>query len=313
MAYLNSIDWGCDSDERLFAEDIENRVRSVIKWSAASNGMESKRFITHSLRSGGSTSLYARAISMEHIRRFGRWPSGAFRRYLYRCNHGFRFIGSAMVKAAGLMGQLQMAQPIEKKVTLDVGDDDSDVGRFRVGGGNGRCGRGKLANPSPNTSEVGISHSDWETDSQCEQEVLLQIENVKVEMAIGGPLQIRPRSPRRSHERDSEAESASSPERVHVEELAPSGEEVMRSSDRYPRWREEENGMIPEPCHRLAKGIYQSNAMKHREATSVNANETPRNHETLRKPKCPKMDRGTHRVMENAQRRRVSQQIDRTR
>ena len=82
----------------------------MIKWSAAPNGLEAKRFSPHSLRSGGATSMYVRGISVEHIRRFGRWAPDTFRRYLCRDNQVFKFVGNAMIKATGLLGQLQMAQ-----------------------------------------------------------------------------------------------------------------------------------------------------------------------------------------------------------
>ena len=138
MSYLNAIDWDCDSDEKLFSENVERRVRSVVKRSASSNGMESKRFSTHSIRSGGATALYVRGISLGHIRRFGRWSSDTFRRYIYRDNQVSRFIGSAMVSETGLLDQLQMTQPNGKQVTIDQTEEDSDEERFRVGGGSGK-------------------------------------------------------------------------------------------------------------------------------------------------------------------------------
>ena len=94
ILYLNSFDWDCESDERLFAPDVEKRVRSVIKWSASPNGMSSKKFSAHSLRSGGATAMYVRGVSIGQIRRFGRRASDTFRRYLYRDNQVFRFISN---------------------------------------------------------------------------------------------------------------------------------------------------------------------------------------------------------------------------
>ena len=105
----------------------------MIKWSASSNGSNSARFGTHSLRSGGATALYVRGISLGRIRRFGRWASDTFRRYLYHDNQVFRYVGSAMVKEKGLLDQLQMTQHSSKHVTI-AEDEEEDENQFRVGG-----------------------------------------------------------------------------------------------------------------------------------------------------------------------------------
>ena len=139
LTYLNAIGWDCDSEGGFFPEEeVEKRARSVAKRSASSNGMESNRFIAHSLRSGGPTALYVRGISLGQIRRFGRWESDTFRRYLYRDNQVFRLIGSAMVKATGLLGQFQTTQPPDKQVTIEQTVGDSEEERFRVGGKKGK-------------------------------------------------------------------------------------------------------------------------------------------------------------------------------
>ena len=50
LTYLNAIGWDCDSDEKLFSDEVGKRVRSAIKWSASPNGLGPGRFSTHSLR-----------------------------------------------------------------------------------------------------------------------------------------------------------------------------------------------------------------------------------------------------------------------
>ena len=79
--------------------------------------------------------MYVRGISIEHIRRFGRWASDTFRQYLYRDNQVFRFAGSDMAQATGLLDQLQMTQPASKQVHFTEDDQDMDEDeRYRVGG-----------------------------------------------------------------------------------------------------------------------------------------------------------------------------------
>ena len=72
------------------------------------------------------------------MRRFGRRASGTSRRYLYHDNQVFRLIGSAVVKATGLLGQLQMTQPLEKQVTIDQTEGDREEERFRAVGKGGK-------------------------------------------------------------------------------------------------------------------------------------------------------------------------------
>ena len=144
-----------------------------------------------------------RGISLEHIRRFGRWASDTFRRYLYRDNQVFRFVGSAMVKATGLLGQLQMTQPEDRHVTIAQSEEDSDEDRFRVGG---KDRRKVSMRPSPNALEVGISDSEWETDSQCEED-LPSANTANGDPVFDGPLECRWRSPGSSPERHSEEET----------------------------------------------------------------------------------------------------------
>ena len=165
IGYLNSFDWNCESDEKLFDDYIEKRLRTIIKWSAASNGLMSRKFSTHSLRSGGATAMYVRGISVEHIRRFGRWASDTFRRYLYHDNQVFRFIGSSMVMATGLLDQLQMTQPEPKTVSFDVMDasDQDDEDQFRVGGGTKGAALG-------NKQKERNPWDGWKTDSDVEEE-----------------------------------------------------------------------------------------------------------------------------------------------
>lgn len=80
--------------------------------------------------------MYVRGISLEHIRRFGRWTSDTFRGYLRRGTQIFRFVGIAMIQAAGFLDQLQITLPCVTHVSLDAASGDADE-CFRVGGNGG--------------------------------------------------------------------------------------------------------------------------------------------------------------------------------
>ena len=60
-------------------------VVATLKASAMDLGMDGAEFATHSLRIGGATTAMAatRLYSDDEIRRFGRWKSDCWRRYVY--------------------------------------------------------------------------------------------------------------------------------------------------------------------------------------------------------------------------------------
>ena len=66
-----------DMDD-LFSVDITNRVQNLLRLATKAFDLPVKRFSSHSLRSGGATSLFVSGISLEDIRRFGRWRSVVF-------------------------------------------------------------------------------------------------------------------------------------------------------------------------------------------------------------------------------------------
>ncbi|EGZ12944.1 hypothetical protein PHYSODRAFT_446922, partial [Phytophthora sojae] len=53
----------------------------AIKHAAKSTGEDPDRYGTHSMRSGGATSLFTTGIDRLAIKRFGRWKSDAYERY----------------------------------------------------------------------------------------------------------------------------------------------------------------------------------------------------------------------------------------
>ena len=62
-------------------------VTAVLKAAARDCGVAVSDFATHSLRIGGATTAAASGCDYEDIRRFGRWKSDCWRRYIYseRC------------------------------------------------------------------------------------------------------------------------------------------------------------------------------------------------------------------------------------
>ena len=59
-----------------------NNFRSVLKLSLEKAGLNPRLYNSHGFRSGRAVDLLAAGISVETIRKFGRWRSGAVYQYL---------------------------------------------------------------------------------------------------------------------------------------------------------------------------------------------------------------------------------------
>ena len=58
-------------------------ISEALKWAATDMGHKASDYASHSLRIGGATALKAAGWDDESIRRFGRWASDCWRRYVY--------------------------------------------------------------------------------------------------------------------------------------------------------------------------------------------------------------------------------------
>jgi hypothetical protein len=72
-------------------------IAATLKASAMDLGMDGAEFATHSLRIGGATAMAAtRLYSDDEIRRFGRWKSDCWRRYVYAARDAVCNLAAAM-------------------------------------------------------------------------------------------------------------------------------------------------------------------------------------------------------------------------
>ena len=60
-----------------------SQVQQLLQEAAAACGLPAGRFMTHSLRIGGASALFHATNEIEVVKRYGRWQSGAFHRYLW--------------------------------------------------------------------------------------------------------------------------------------------------------------------------------------------------------------------------------------
>eukprot|EP00971_Amphidinium_carterae_P153416 3041450-Amphidinium_carterae.1 len=58
-------------------------VQNALRRSAVAQGLPAERFATHSLRIGGASALFHSSGNLELVRRFGRWSSATYHRYLW--------------------------------------------------------------------------------------------------------------------------------------------------------------------------------------------------------------------------------------
>ena len=72
-------------------------MSSTLKATAVDLGLEGADFATHSLRIGDATTTAATGLYTDGaIRRFGRWKSDCWRRYVYPVHNGVKDLAAAM-------------------------------------------------------------------------------------------------------------------------------------------------------------------------------------------------------------------------
>ena len=75
-----------------------SQVQVLIDTAAAQEGLPPKRFGTHSLRIGGATALLHAGVPVEIIKRWGRWVSDSFQRYLWDANEDAKGLSKKMAE-----------------------------------------------------------------------------------------------------------------------------------------------------------------------------------------------------------------------
>ena len=74
-------------------------ISEALKWAATDMGHKASDYASHSLRIGGATALKAAGWDDESIRRFGRWASDCWRRYVYSSRSDLKPVAAAMARA----------------------------------------------------------------------------------------------------------------------------------------------------------------------------------------------------------------------
>ena len=119
-----------------FARNILDLVRTTIIWIASSLGIDAGYFPSHSLRSGGASTLSTSRIELEIIPRFGRWRSNQFLIFLYGDSLNFRKLRSVMRQENNLTIQFKMSNDLRTDAAYEERRKLGRGGSFlhRVGG-----------------------------------------------------------------------------------------------------------------------------------------------------------------------------------
>ena len=73
-------------------------VIHCLQRAAEAVGLPAGRFKTHSLRIGGASAIYHATGEIETVKRYGRWSSGAFHRYLWDADEQFKELAGKMAR-----------------------------------------------------------------------------------------------------------------------------------------------------------------------------------------------------------------------
>ena len=83
------------------------RVDGVLKFAASSNDVPVGNISTHSLRSGGTTTMFHAGYGLLEVKEWGRWGSSCFHGYLWYDMHTMRGVGGSMETSTGLSSLLR--------------------------------------------------------------------------------------------------------------------------------------------------------------------------------------------------------------
>ena len=113
--WLIKSDWGPQIDDLVPPSNIRNSVESLIKYAGLPNNIPMADIITHSLRSGGATTLYHVGVDMGTIQKWGRWNSRCFLRYIWFSSSVMGKLGERMIQCKPLIAQLKTVAVPQKR------------------------------------------------------------------------------------------------------------------------------------------------------------------------------------------------------
>lgn len=74
-------------------------IQQALQQAAEAKGLPADRFRSHSLRIGGASAIYHATGDIEVVKRYGRWTSGAFHRYLWDSDEQHKDLAAKMAES----------------------------------------------------------------------------------------------------------------------------------------------------------------------------------------------------------------------
>ena len=85
---------------RWFEGEVIKRteIQDALQMAAEAKGLPAARFKSHSIRIGGASAIYHATGDTEVVKRYGRWSSGAFHRYLWESDEQHKQLAAKMAE-----------------------------------------------------------------------------------------------------------------------------------------------------------------------------------------------------------------------
>ena len=82
---------------------LREHVQKLLEAATVATGGDPGRIGSHSLRIGGATAMYHTVQDLAYVRRFGRWASDAYHRYLWESHEQTQGLAAKMEAARGTL------------------------------------------------------------------------------------------------------------------------------------------------------------------------------------------------------------------
>ena len=140
--WLDAMGWRPHSDEKLFPNNITNRISRELQEIATTRGIDASLISPHSLRTGCATTLYTAGINPTDIQRWGRWKSSIYMRYIWHGDFRLHHLCPSLTAPTRLTDHLRV--DLDRARGVQFNDD------FKMGGsGSGFSEEEGKAKPDP--------------------------------------------------------------------------------------------------------------------------------------------------------------------
>ena len=106
IKWIGVIVWGRQSDEQLFQANVRTELAVPMGIIASRNKINLDIIGPRSWRGGGANAMFVAGYDTDVIKRWGRWKSSAFAKYLRNVDRVLEAVGVGMMLATVLLPQI---------------------------------------------------------------------------------------------------------------------------------------------------------------------------------------------------------------